>query len=136
MYGDQAMEPYSHSGWTSPSRLVPWQRGHKLLNSFCVLLESLLLSFHVYSLLWPVKGAGNVKLISKIWKGNPSKNKECYSVFKFMYGDDWCFRLMDMVLHLLGVKFFCRIAAHCSSCERSCWTVSWSAEVKHTVICK
>ena len=70
---NQAMEPYSHSGWTLPSRLVPWQWGHKLSNSFCVLLESFLLSFHVYSLLWPVKGAGNVELISNSEKRLPPK---------------------------------------------------------------
>ena len=52
----------------------------RLPDSFCVHLESFLLSFHVYSLLWPVKGAGNVKLISKFWKVTPSKNKECYTV--------------------------------------------------------
>ena len=73
LYGDQAMELYSHSGWTLPSRLVPWQRGHKLPDSFCVHLESFLLSFHVYSLLWPVKGAGNVKLISNSEKRLPPK---------------------------------------------------------------
>ena len=73
VYGDQAMEPYSHSGWTLPSRLVPWQRGHKLPNSFYVHLESFLLSFHVYSLLWPVKGAVNVKLISNSEKRLPPK---------------------------------------------------------------
>ena len=73
VYGDQAMEPYLHSGWTLPSRLVPWQRGHKMPSSLCGHLESFLLSFHVYSLLWPVKGAGNVKLISNSEKRLPPK---------------------------------------------------------------
>ena len=73
LYGDHAMEPYSHSGWTLPSRLVPWQLGHKMPSSLCVHLESFLLSFHVYSLLWPVKGAVNVKLISNSEKRLPPK---------------------------------------------------------------
>ena len=42
-------------------------------------------------------------------------------VGKYMYRDGWCFRLMDTVLHLLGVKFFCHIAEVLLNCVMVSW---------------